>query len=145
MVLVALKADDIEKAQAFTKNPGLKEVMKKSGVTGTPEINFTTILWQDTVNVGNLPRVLTTYSVKDWEAWKIAFEEGKQERLENGVKDRQYGHDADDNHKISLVTALADTAKARAYWTSDALKKRREAGGLTSEPKRFISSIAKRY
>jgi len=145
MVLVALKADDVEKAKAFAKNPGLKDIMKKAGVTGTPEINFTNIVWQDTVNVGNIPRVLTTYSVKDWDTWKKAFEDGKQERLDNGVKDRQYGHDADDNHKISLVTAITDTAKARSYWTSDALKKRREAAGLTSEPKRFIFSIAKRY
>ena len=63
--------------------------------------------------------------MKDWETWKKAFEEGKQERLDNGIKDRQYGHDADDNHKISVVTAISDTAKANAYWSSDALKKRK--------------------
>ncbi len=145
MVLVALKVDDLEKAKAFTKDPGLKETMKKGGVTGAPEISFTTVTWQDTENIGDLPRVLTTYSVKDWETWKKAFEEGKQERLDNGIKDRQYGHDADDNHKISVVTAISDTAKANAYWSSDALKKRREAGGVSSEPKRFVFRIIQRY
>ena len=145
MVLVALKVDDMEKAKAFTKDPGLKETMKKGGVTGAPEISFTTVTWQDTENIGDLPRVLTTYSVKDWETWKKAFEDGKQERLDNGIKDRQYGHDADDNHKISVVTAISDTAKANAYWSSDALKKRREAAGVSSEPKRFVFRIIQRY
>lgn len=145
MVLVALMADDVEKAKAFAKDPGLKEAMKKGGVTGNPEIMFTTVTWRDTANVGDIPRALTTYSVKDWDTWKKVFEEGKQERLDNGLTDRQYGHDADDNHRISLVVALTDTSKARAYWNSDALKKRRDAAGLTSEPKRFIFSIARRY
>jgi hypothetical protein len=144
-IMVALKADNLDKAKAFTKDPTVKEQMKKAGVMSTPEISLINIMWQDTVDVGNIPRVISTYAVKDWDTWKTVFEEGKQERIDNGIVDRQYGHDADDNHKISLVTAITDTAKARAYWTSDALKKRREAGGLTSEPKRFVFNIVQRY
>lgn len=45
---------------------------------------------------------------------------GKQERLDNGVTDRAYGHDADDNKKVSLVTAVTDTAKAFAYYSGGA-------------------------
>jgi hypothetical protein len=145
MVMVAMKLDDLEKAKAFTNNPRLKAAMQKGGVTGVPEISFVNVMWQDTANVGSIPRVITTYTVKDWDTWKKVFEEGKQERIDNGVSDRQYGHDAGDNKKISLVTAISDTAKARIYWSSDALKKRREAGGLTSEPKRFIFNIVQRY
>lgn len=145
MVLVALKADNLEKAKAFASDPSLKERMQKGGVVGAPEISFVNVVWQDTVNVGSIPRVITSFTVKDWETWKKAFEEGKQERNENGAVDRQYGHDAEDNHKISVVTALTDVDKTKAYWGSDALKKRRDAAGLTSEPKRFIFNIAQRY
>jgi hypothetical protein len=144
-ILVAMKADDLEKAKAFAKDPGVKEKMKKGGVISAPEISFIRVMWQDTVNVGSIPRVMSTFMIKDWDTWKKVFEEGKQERIENGSVDRQYGHDADDNHKISLVVALTDSAKARTYWSSDALKKRREAGGLTTEPKRFIFNIVQRY
>src|SRR5438045_2644151 len=35
MVMVAMKADDITKAKAFAKDPGLKAAMQKGGVTGT--------------------------------------------------------------------------------------------------------------
>lgn len=145
MVMVALKAEDADKALAFGKDPSLKTAMQKGGVVGTPTINLNTIVWQDTVNVGGIPRVLTELTVKDWDTWKTKFAEGKQERKDNGIVDRQYGHDVKDNHKVSLVTALTDTAKAFAYWKSDALKKRREESGVVGEPKRFIFKIAKRY
>jgi hypothetical protein len=145
MVMVALKADDIAKAKAFSKDPGLKKAMQKGGVTGTPMISITVSTWQDTANIGAVPRSRTTYAVKDWDAWLKSFEEGKQERMDNGIVDRVIGHDVDDNKKISLVTAVMDTAKAFAYYKSDALKKRRAAGGVIGEPVRFLFHIVKRY
>ncbi|MEJ0104147.1 MAG: hypothetical protein WDO19_16985 [Bacteroidota bacterium] len=122
-VLVALKADDIAKAKAFAKDPGLKKAMQKGGVTGAPTISFLTSTWQDTAVISSAIRSRTTYAVKDWDAWFKAFEEGKQERIDNGIADRVVGHDVDDNKKVSLVTAVLDTAKAFAYFKSDALKK----------------------
>lgn len=145
MVMIATKIDDIEKAKAFSKDPGLKEAMQKGGVTGTPVVQITTAEWQDTANIGALPRVLTEFAVKDWDVWKTKFAEHRQERADNGIVDRLVGHDAADNHKVILVTALTDTAKAFAFWKSDLIKKRREEGGVTGEPKRFIFTIAKRY
>lgn len=145
MVLVVLKADDIAKAKAFGKDPGLKKAMQKGGVTGAPSITYVTATWQDTANIGAVPRSMTTFAIKDWDAWVKNFEDGKQERIDNGLTVRVIGHDADDDKKVALVTAIMDTAKASAYWKSDALKKRREAGGVLTEPKRFIFTIAQRY
>lgn len=145
MVMVVLKADDVAKAKIFSKDPGLKQAMQKGGVKGAPSISFVTATWQDTANIGAAPRSMTTFTIKDWDAWIKNFDEGKQERIDNGLAVRVVGHDADDNKKVALVTALTDTAKAYAYWKSDALKKRREAGGVITEPKRFVFTIAKRY
>src|SRR6202035_4156103 len=126
IVLVAVKVDDMAKAKAFAKGASLKKAMQKSGVTGPPSISFVTIVFQDTADISSPFRSRTTYTVKDWDVWQKAFEEGKQERIDNGIAVRAYGHDADDNKKVALVTALIDTAKANAYWKSDMLKKRRE-------------------
>ncbi|MFT3682903.1 MAG: hypothetical protein QM791_21775 [Ferruginibacter sp.] len=145
MVLVAMKADDMAKAKAFSKDPSLKTVMQKAGVTGAPTISFFVNEWQDTVTIPVRLRSQTTFSVKDWDTWIKVFQEGKQERLDNGITDRVVGHDADDNKKVSLVTAVSDTAKAFAYYKSDALKKRREASGVIGEPARFLFNIVKRY
>lgn len=145
MVMIALKTDDLVKAKAFSKDAVLKTAMQKAGVVGAPEISFINVVWQDTVNVGRIPRVIATYSVKDWDAWKNVFEESRQERMDNGIVDRQYGHDADDTKKVSTVTALTDENKAKAHWSSDAMKKRIETAGLTSTPNRFVFNIVQRY
>jgi len=146
MLMVALKSDDIEKAKAFMKNPNLKKAMQQSGVVGAPTISIMTAVWQDTAVLapGTL-RSRTTFSVKDWDAWFKNFQDGKQERMDNGIVDRVIGHDVDDNKKVTLITAVLDTAKAFAYYKSDVLKKRREAGGVIGEPQRFLFTIAKRY
>ncbi len=146
MLMVVLKVDDLAKAKAFAKDPSLKAAMQKSGVVGAPTIVFNTSTWQDTGMLApGILRSRTTFTVKDWDAWTKSFMDGKQERTDNGIADRVIGHDADDNKKVSLVTAVMDTAKAFAYYKSDALKKRREAGGVMGEPQRFLFTIAKRY
>jgi len=146
IVLVALKTDDITKAKAFAKDPTLKKAMQKGGVTGAPMISFTTATWRDTSDISfDIIRSRTNFSVKDWDAWVKSFEAGRQERLDNGITDRTIAHDADDNKKVMLVTAVLDTAKAFAYYKSDALKKRREAGGVIGTPARFLYRIVKRY
>lgn len=145
MVLVAVKVDDMAKAKAFSKDAGLKKAMQKGGVTGAPKFSFVTITYQDTAMMESDLRSRTTFSVKDWDAWQKSFEESRKDRLDNGLAVRAYGHDADDNHKIELVTAVTDTAKANAFWKSDELKKRRAAAGVIGEPQRFLFRVVKRY
>lgn len=145
IVMVAVKTDDIAKAKAFAASAGLKQAMQKSGVTGKPSISFFTSVFQDTAVIPSPLRSLTTFMVKDWAAWEKAFQDGKQERMDNGLIERVYGHDADNEKKVMLVVAITDTAKASAYWKSDMLKKRRAAGGVIGEPERFVFSIVKRY
>lgn len=144
MLLVAVKADDVAKAKAFGKDPDLKKAMQKGGVTGNPAISMVNVVWQDTAALQGM-RSLTTFTVKDWTAWQTAFQEGRNERLANGITDRLYGHDPDNQNKVSLVTAITDSTKAAAYWTSDMLKKRRQASGVIGQPDRFLFHIAQRY
>jgi len=145
MVMVALKVEDMDKAKSFAKDPGLKKAMQKGGVASAPSFSFVTLTFQDTAAVSTPLRSRTMFTVKDWDAWQKAFEEGKQERLDNGLTVRAYGHDVNDNHKVVLVTALVDTAKAYAYWKSDLLKQRRAASGVVSVPERFVYRVVQRY
>jgi len=145
MVFVSVKVDDIDKAKAFSKDASLKKAMQKGGVMGTPTFSFATMVWRDTGTISTPFRSRSTFVVKDWDTWQKNFLEGKQERLDNGIVDRAFGHDAANNKNVVLVTAITDTAKAFAYYKSDALKKRREAGGVIGEPKRFLYQVVKRY
>jgi len=145
MVTVVLRVDDTAKAIAFGKDPGLKAAMKKGGVLGVPMINLLTETWQDTAKIELTLRSRATYTVKDWDAWLKGFEDGKQERMDNGIMDRVIGHDLDDTKKVYVVTVLSDTAKAFAYYKSDALKKRILASGVIGEPVRYLYRIVKHY
>jgi ABC-type Fe3+-hydroxamate transport system substrate-binding protein len=146
MVLVAMRPDDMSKAKMFVKDPNMKKVMNKAGVIGAPSMSFLTSVWQDTATLApDVLRSRTTFMVKDWDVWYKAFQEGKQERMDNGILDRVISHDVDDNKKVQIVTAVIDTTKAFAYYKSDALKKRREASGVIGEPQRFLFQVVKRY
>lgn len=145
MVMVALKLDDVNKAKAFAKDPGLKQAMQKGGVIGIPSIQFTTMVYQDTSTLNAAIRSRTTFTVKDFATWQKVFESHRQTRTDNGLTDRAYGHDVDDDHKVTLVVAVNDTAKARAFWKSDLLKQQRAESGATSEPQRFLYRVVQRY
>ena len=145
MILVSVKVDDLAKAKTFAKAPSLKQSMQKGGVTGAPSIAFVTMTFQDTAVISSDLRSRTTFTVKDWDAWQKAFQEGKQERIDNGITVRAYGHLTDNDKKVVLVTALLDTAKAFAYYKSDMLKKRRAASGAIGEPDRFLYRVVQRY
>jgi len=144
MLLVVLKADNMDQAKAFMKDPSLKAAMQKGGVTGNPTPVLANITWQDTASLTAV-RSLLNINVKDWAAWQKSFDEGRSERLENGVADRVYGYEVDNQNKVMLVTAITDTAKASAYWTSDMLKNRRAASGVIGMPERFMFQIMQRY
>jgi len=145
MLLVGVKVDDLAKAKTFAKDPSLKQAMKKGGVVGSPSITFVTMTFQDTAMISSNLRSRTTFTVKDWEAWEKAFREGEKERADNGIAVRAYGHDPDNDKKVTLVTAVMDSAKAYAYWKSDMLKERRAASGVIGEPQRFLYRVVKRY
>lgn len=145
MVLVAMKVDDRAKAKAFGKDAGLKNVMQKAGVRGTPIFSHVRMTYQDTATIDTDLRVSSTFTVKDWDTWQRAFEEDRQLREDNGLVVRAYGHDVDDNHKVMLVMAVTDTAKANVFWRSDSLKLKRAAAGVVGEPERFVFRVVRRY
>ena len=145
MVLVAVKFDDVAKAKAFSKDPSLKAAMQKSGVTGTPSFRFSTVVYQDMAETMSDLRSMTTFTVKDWDAWKKSFESNRQLRTDNGLTDRAYGYDVDDNHKVTLVVGVNDSAKAEAYWNGDVIKQRRAESGVIGQPERFVYRVVQKY
>ncbi len=144
-LLVAVKSDDMDKATAFSKSPSLKAAMKDGGVVGTPEMHMYKVVYDATNTIPADTRVIRNITVKDWDAWKKSFESGRQLRMDNGIEDRSYGYDAADNHKVMVVLALTDTAKANAFWKSDDMKKRMADAGVVGNAKVSTIRIVARY
>lgn len=144
-VVVALRADNLDSAKAFINNPSLKSAMQKGGVTGTPDISYYKMVHDDNTTIATDMRTILRFTVKDWDAWKKSFESDRQLRLDNGLLERSYGYDANDNHKVMLVMAMTDTAKGNAFMKSDILKQKRDESGVVGKLDSKMIRITARY
>jgi hypothetical protein len=145
MVLVAVRMDDVEKAKAFSMDPGLKAAMKKGGVTGAPEIDYLHSIVNDTSAIQQTIRLMIKHKVKDWDAWKKVYDEHKADRVAAGLTDRVLGHTVGDNHNVTLVFAVADLEKGKAFVNSKDLADRMKAGGVEGTPSFFFYRVVQKY
>jgi hypothetical protein len=145
MVLVALGMDDVAKAKAFAADPGLKATMQKAGVTGPPEIDYLHSILNDTTAIQQTVRLMVKHKVKDWDAWKKVFDDHKQDRTNAGLTERVVGYTVGDNHLVTIVFAVADMAKAKAFMNSKDLADRMKAGGVEGPPSFFFYRVVQKY
>jgi hypothetical protein len=145
MVLVALRMDDVDKAKAMAASSELKATMKKAGVIGTPSFDYITSVINDTTAIQQTVRLMSKSTVKDWDTWKKSFDDHKQSRIDAGLTDRVVAHTVGDDHKVTLVFAVADVAKAKAFINSKDLKDRMKEAGVEGPPNFFFYRIVEKY
>lgn len=145
MVLVALHMDDTGKARAFMHNPSLKAAMQKGGVTGTPTISLLNVQMLDTATNQSTQRLSIMHQVKDYDAWKKAFDEHKKVRTDAGLIDRMISRSFDDPNTVTIVLAVTDVKKARDFVQSKDLKDKMTAAGVIGVPTTRIYTIVKKF
>jgi hypothetical protein len=144
MVMVAMRMDDVNKAKEMGSSKALMERMKKAGAS-KPSIDYTETVMNDTTAIQQTVRLMVKHKVKDWGAWKKAFDSHKQTRMDAGLTDRVIGHTVGDDHSVILVFAVADMAKAKAFEQSKDLKDKMTEAGVVGPPDFFYYRIAARY
>jgi hypothetical protein len=145
MVLIALRMDDVDKAKAFAALPDLKSTMKKAGVTGPPSFDYLTSVMNDTTAIQQTVRLMAKSKVKDFDVWKKSFDDHKQARIDAGLTDRVIAYTTGNNHNVTLVFAVADVAKAKAFINSKDLKDRMKEAGVEGPPNFFFYRIVEKY
>jgi hypothetical protein len=146
MLLVAVKMDDVDKAKAFAISPDLKAKMKEVGVRGAPVVvDFLESVMNDTTAIQATTRVMVRSKVKDWDAWKKSFDGHKQARVDAGLTDRVISYTVGDNHNVTLVFAVADMDKAKAFMNSQDLKDKMKEAGVDGPPDIFFYKVTQRY
>ncbi len=145
MVVVILKMEDANKAKELTASQGMKDRMKEAGVTGKTSFEYLDVVMDDNSPIEQTNRLLVTNKVKDWDAWKKEFDDHKQARMDAGLIDRGLGHDIGDTHTVSIVFAVTDMAKAKAFIQSKDLKDKMEKGGVEGKPGFFFYNIVQMY
>ena len=137
--------EDANKAKELTGSQGMKDRMKEAGVTGTPTFNYMEVVMDDNSHIEQTNRLLMLEKVKDWDAWKKVFDENKPARINGGLIDRGLGHAIDDNHQVSIIFAVTDRTKAKAFLQSKDLKDKMEKAGVEGKPVAFYYNIVKMY
>jgi hypothetical protein len=145
MVIVILKMDDVNKAKELTGSQEMKERMQKAGVTGKPSFEYLDVVMNDTSALAETKRLMVTHKVKDWDAWKKEFDDHKQARVDAGLIDRGLGYSMGDNHSVSIVFAVTDMEKAKAFINSQDLKDKMTKAGVEGPPAFFFYNIVQKY
>ena len=145
LVMVALKMDDVNKARELAASQGMKDRIKKAGVTGPVSIDYLESVMNDTTALQQTVRLMVKHKVKDWDAWKKTFDSTKQTRIDAGLTDRVVSHSVEDNKNVTVVFAVADVAKAKAFFNSKDLKDKMAKAGVVGPPSFFFYRIVANY
>ena len=143
-LVVILRMDDPNKAKELTTSQGMKDRMKKAGVSN-PTFSYLNVVLNDSTPIEQTARVMMTHKVKDWDAWKKVFDSHKQARIDAGLIDRGLGYSVDDNHMVSIVFAITDMAKAKAFLSSPDLKAKMTEAGVEGAPTSVFYNIVQKY
>ena len=119
--------------------------MQKAGVIGKPSFTYLDVVMDDNSPIDQTARLMVTHKVKDWDAWKKVFDDHKQARMDAGLIDRGLGYSDGDNHMVSIVFAVTDMQKAKAFMNSKDLKDKMAKGGVEGPPTFFFYNIVQKY
>jgi hypothetical protein len=144
-VLVAIRVEDTAKARQFSTSPDLKATMQKAGVTGAPTMRTDQLVMLDTTTNSTTTRVMIVHKVKDYDAWKKTFDSHRQARMDAGLKDRILSRNLDDPNLVTVVCAITDMAKAKAFMASKDLKDKMAAAGVEGPPEIFMYNVVQSY
>lgn len=142
-VTVLLVGTSFDSLQSFLASPDRAEVMKKSGVIGTPTTTFANVVEDLTVRDRALAGALVRHRVEDFAHWKQGFDGRAAARAKGGVLGHAVAVGKDDPREV-LVLLQAETVDAlRTFTSGDDLKKAMAAGGVQGAPRvSFVQALA---
>jgi quinol monooxygenase YgiN len=136
LVAIWLPTSDIEKAKAFAGNKDLKDKMKQAGVQGKPEVMFASLAGaQMDPKKQGLAGALLTAKVKDFAAFKTAFDSGAQARTDAGVVGYGLSQDVSDKTVTYVYLQSEDPAKLKTYVEAKDTKQAWKEAGVVGPAK----------
>jgi hypothetical protein len=78
--------------------------------------------------------LLVHHRVKNFQEWKIAYDEHLPKRQQAGVKEKNLWHADADPNDVTLLFETNDLSKARAFAESDDLRQIMAKAGVIGKP-----------
>ena len=74
------------------------------------------------------------FKVKDFKAWRTAYNGNEKSRLSAGITNGRVFHSADDPNDVVVLQDVSDVAKARTWLGSEDLKAAMQKSGVVGSP-----------
>ena len=134
LVTLYLAVEDVERAKAFAASDDVKKVMEEAGVTSAPEFTWTTPVREAVVWDRELPAMIVSHQVADFDTWLTAYNAADDLRQAKGI----IGHAANrslDDPSVALVYHQAESFDTlRAFVEDDEVRAAMKEAGVISEP-----------
>jgi quinol monooxygenase YgiN len=136
VVVVWLPTSDIEKAKTYLGNKELKDKLKQAGVQGKVDVTYASMAGaQMDPKKQGLSGALLTAKVKDFAAFKTAFESGTQARTDAGIVGYGLSQDVTDKSVAYMYLQSEDAAKVKTYVEAKETKQAWKDAGVVGPAK----------
>jgi hypothetical protein len=146
-ISVFMALSDLNKAKEFAASDELRERMKASGVIGAPQITYMTPVREAIVWDRQLPAIILSHSVADFDRWLEGYDGAADLQRENGIIGQAANRSLDDP-SVAIVYHQAESFETlRSFLGNDELKVKMQEAGVTSAPDVhfFTGGWGKRY
>jgi quinol monooxygenase YgiN len=79
--------------------------------------------------------IIVQHTVRDYDAWKAAFDEHEATRAKYGCTGHTIYRDPDNRNDLTILTSWRTREDAQRFMDDPSLKAAMEKGGVTSEPR----------
>ena len=130
------EASDIGRARSLSQSPELAARMREGGIIGTPRITFRHGAYTRSTASGFAS---LTADVRDFETAKKAYAMDAVDRRQAGLTDLGFLQSIEDPNNLLLLWAVADVARATAFFDSPALATHMvKNAGVVGKPERHF-------
>jgi hypothetical protein len=131
---VFMGLSDLNRAKEFAASDELRERMKASGVIGAPQITYMTPVREAVVWDRQLPAIILSHSVADFDRWLEGYDGAAGLQRENGIIGQAANRSLEDP-SVAIVYHQAESFETlRAFLGNDELKEKMQEAGVTSAP-----------
>ena len=125
---------DVDQAKGFTESPELKSIMQEVGVTGPPEFTWMTPVRESVIWDRELPAMVVSHSVADFDAWLVGYDGADELRTGAGIIGHAVNRSIDDPSTVVVYHQAESFDALRAFLADAALQSAMKEAGVTSEP-----------
>jgi hypothetical protein len=134
IVYIYCPATDANKVKAFIDSAELRDVMQGAGVQGPPTIKFMTPQQADFISDQELPGIIVSHAVEDYDRWRAAYDDFRDFQKQSGIVGHAVNQELGRPNQVIVYHQANDLGTLRAFLDTAELKEAMQRAGVVGEP-----------